>query len=258
LSYQDIEAAGLDALLQRDDLWVIDMRDPQTQSLGQLPNAQPHTDAVISRLVRQRRNDPPVLVYCYQGNDSRDLCSFLAQLGLNQVYHLVGGWAAWEKLVQPLTATTAPQLSTSHLAWLITHGFDPQDLNSRVGLGMTSLMLAALQGKHALVDELLALGADPRAVNDDEHHALWFACVQGDVALVKQLIDHGSNVNNRNVNGVTCTMYAASTGKLDVLKTLVEAGADLSIRTPEGIDTLESASTLPVLRYLRPLISQTA
>jgi len=256
LSYQDIEAAGLDALLQRDDLCVIDMRDPQAQRKGQLPNAQPPTDKVISHLVRQRRNDPPVLVYCYHGNDSRDLCRFLAQLGLKQIYNLVGGWEAWESLSKPATLSTTPQLSAPHKEWLISHGFDPQDLNSRVGLGMTSLMLASLQDRHALVDELLALGANPRAVNDDEHHALWFACVQGDVALVKKLIRHGSNLNNRNVNGVTCTMYAASTGKLDVLKTLVEAGADLSIRTPEGIDTLESASTLPVLRYLRPLIPQ--
>lgn len=259
MSYQDIHVAEVGELLQKDDLVVIDVRDAQAQSKGQLPNAVPPSDAVINNLVRQRRSNPPVLVYCYHGNSSRDLCSFLSQLGLNQVYNLVGGWEAWENWQQPQPARNDarnPALSDVHHNWLLSHGFDVSDLNSRVDLGMTSLMLAALQGKHDLVDALLAIGADPKAVNDDEHHALWFACVSGDVALVEKLISHGSNVNNRNINGVTCTMYAASTGKLDVLKALVEAGADLSIRTPDGIDALESSSTVPVLRYLKALVRE--
>jgi len=251
VSYQDIHAAELDTLLQQDGLMVVDMRDAQTRERGQLPGALPASDAVIGQLMQQRRRNPPVLVYCYHGNSSRDLCGFLSQLGLQQVYNLVGGWEAWANLA---AAPQQPALKPAHHSWLLSHGFDPQDHNSRAELGMTALMLAALQGEHALVAALLAAGADIRAVNDDEHHALWFACVHGDVALVQTLIDHGSNVDNRNVNGVTCAMYAASTGKLDVLQTLVAAGADLHIRTPDGIDALESSSTLPVLRYLKPLV----
>lgn len=248
MSYQDIHVADVGALLQRDDLVVIDMRDPTAQAQGQLPGAQPASDAVISGLMRQRRKNPPVLVYCYEGNASRELCDFVKQLGLSEVYNLAGGWSAWSKLAQP-------SLGDAHMAWIEAHGFDTADiLNSRVDLGMTSLMLAALQGDHDLVHALLGAGGDPKAVNDDEHHALWFACVHGDVGLVNTLIDNGSDVNNRNVNGITCAMYAASTGKLEVLKALVDAGADLSIRTPDGIDALESSSTVEVLRYLKPLV----
>ena len=36
------------------------------------------------------------MFYCYHGNQSRELCDFLGQLGLNRVYNLVGGWEAWE------------------------------------------------------------------------------------------------------------------------------------------------------------------
>lgn len=96
MSYHDILVHEVDDLLARDDITIIDMRDTQTRARGQLPYAQPHSEAVIGELVRQRRNNPPVLVYCYHGNSSRDLCSFLAQFGLSQVYNLVGGWAAWE------------------------------------------------------------------------------------------------------------------------------------------------------------------
>ena len=252
MSYQDIHVAELGELLHRDGLTVIDMRDAHSQGRGQLPMAQPHSDAVISSLLKQRRSNPAVLVYCYHGNSSRDLCSLLAQMGLEQVYNLVGGWSAWESWQQQ-----KPGLGEGHKSWLLAQGFDPDNLNSRVEMGMAPLMIAALKGEHELVDALLAAGADPRQVNDDEHHALWFACVNGDTKLVEKLIACGSNLDNRNINGVTCAIYAASTGKLDVLKTLVDAGANLGIRTHDGVDALESASTLPVLRYLKPLMRQT-
>lgn len=251
MSYHDINVVEVDELLQTDGLTVIDMRDAQARSRGQLPNAQLPSDEVIGGLVVKRRSDPPVLVYCYHGNSSRDLCSFLVKMGLKEVYNLVGGWAAWESRQQQ-----RPALDGHHRDWLGLQGFDPDNLNSRVGLGMSPLMLAALKGEHELVDALLAAGADPKQVNDDEHHALWFACVNGNVALVEKLIAHGSDVNNRNVNGVTCAIYAASTGKLDVLRTLVDAGASLDITTHEGVTALESASTLSVLRYLKTLLRE--
>lgn len=95
MSYQDIEAAQVATLLHRDNLVVLDTRDALSQSQGQLPKAQPASDQVIATLMKQRRTNPPVLVYCYEGNSSRDLCTFLAQLGLSEIYNLAGGWKAW-------------------------------------------------------------------------------------------------------------------------------------------------------------------
>lgn len=254
MSYQDIHASEVADFLTTEGLIVIDQRDEHTRSKGQLPSAQPASEAVISKLMMQRRKNPPVLVYCYHGNQSRELCSFLAQFGLSRVYNLEGGWQAWEGWQQQ---AAAPSNDDDPLqAWLLANGFDADDLNSRVEMGMSPLMLAALKGEKELVERMLAMGANPNHVNDDNHHALWFACVNGDTGLVATLIANGGNVDNRNVNDVTCAIYAASTGKLEVLKLLVEAGADLSVRTNGGYDALESASTLPVLRYLRPLVKQ--
>lgn len=251
MNYQDISVAEMEVLLQKDGLTIIDMRDAQTRSRGQLSNAQAASEQLISALMRQRKTNPHVLVYCYHGNSSRDLCSLLSQMGLTRVYNLSGGWAAWENWQQQ-----RPGLKQTHKAWLSAQGFDPDNLNSRVGMGMSPLMHAALKGEHELLDALLEAGADPRQVNDDEHHPLWFACVNGDTRLVEKLIASGSDINNRNVNGVTCAIYAASTGKLEVLQILVEAGANLAISTHDGVDVLDSASTLPVLRYLKPLLRQ--
>lgn len=98
--YQDIFAAEVAALLQQHQPLIIDQRDLQTRSKGQMADAQPASDEIINALARQRRNDPAVLVYCYHGNQSRELCSFLGGLGLSRVYNLVGGWEAWENWKQ--------------------------------------------------------------------------------------------------------------------------------------------------------------
>ncbi|MCU7960469.1 MAG: hypothetical protein KZQ58_10835 [gamma proteobacterium symbiont of Bathyaustriella thionipta] len=97
MSWQDIQAEELDALLQSGELLVIDQRDERTRSHGQLPHAQVVSEQLIQRLVRLRSKAPPVLVYCYHGNQSRELCEFLAQFGLPEVYNLAGGWQALEQ-----------------------------------------------------------------------------------------------------------------------------------------------------------------
>lgn len=250
MAYQDIDPAQLQDLLDSTRLIILDQRDPATRAMGELPGAQSVTDLLIGQLVRRRRASPAVLVYCYHGNQSRELCSFLSQLGLPQVYNLAGGWDALERWRQAHKAAT-DKGSQPHVSWLEERGFDPQDLNSRIDMGMSALMIASLEGRIELVKKLLALGADPNHINDDYHHALWFACVNGEVDLVSTLIENGADIDNRNVNGVTCAIYAASTGKLEVLKCLVDAGADLELCTHDGYDALDSATTLEVLRYLR-------
>jgi ankyrin repeat protein len=191
-----------------------------------------------------------VLVYCYHGNSSRDICQFIAGFGFKRVYNLVGGWQAWEQFSATLPAT-APEADLAE--WLSRHGFPADGIHARIDNGMSPLMVASLNGEQERVEQLLALGADPNHLNDDDHHALWFACVHGDPELVSLLIGHGADVDNQNVNGATCAIYSASTGKLEVLRRLVEAGADLGKETSGGYTALESASTRPVLKYLRGL-----
>ena len=251
MAYQDIQASELKTFLQREELVVIDMRDAASQAAGRLPNAHPDSDALVSALVKRRRRAPPVLVYCYHGNRSRDLCGFLSQFGLPEVYNLAGGWAAWEAH----QATISPGDDRLR-QWLDRNGFDSADCNSRTIRGTTPLMRAALQGDLQWVEALLGAGADPTLLNEDAHHALWFACVNGDPRLVKRLIEAGCDIDQCNINGITCAIYAASAGQLEALRALAEAGADLTIRTPDGYDALDCAATLPVLRFLKPLVRQ--
>jgi rhodanese-related sulfurtransferase len=248
MAYHDLDCAELETLRNEQDLLIFDTRDPNSYARSHLDGAQPVSDAAIKQLMKNRQQQRPILVYCYRGNSSRDICQFIAGFGYSRVYNLTGGWQAWEAYNQPAPAAQpGPDLA----AWLVHWGFATDNIHARAENGMSPLMLAALKGERALVEELLALGADPNHVNDDDHHALWFACVNGDAELVSLLIARGANVDNQNVNGATCAIYSASTGKLEVLQRLVQAGADLAKETSGGYTALESASTLPVLKYLR-------
>lgn len=250
MTYQDLQASEVAALRAEGEPTIFDTRDAASYARGHMDGAQPISDAALSHLIRTRQRRRPILVYCYRGNSSRDVCRLIAGLGFTRVYNLAGGWQAWERFIQ---APPAPTPSAGLVAWLREQGFPADNLHARDGTGMSPLMTAALKGERARVEELLALGADPNHVNDDDHHALWFACVHGDPELVSLLLSRGGNVDNQNVNGATCAIYAASTGKLEVLKRLVQAGADLGKETSGGYNALESASTLPVLKYLRGL-----
>ena len=255
MNYRDIHASELEALRAEPELLIIDIRDPASYASGHLEQAEPVSDSLLKQLIKSRQRQRPVLVYCYHGNSSRDICEFISGFGFERVHNLAGGWDAWEKHLQaaaPIAIGQSGHLST----WLSGQGLN--GLDDRTDNGMSPLMLAALHGERGLLEELLSLGADPNHVNEDDHHALWFACVHGDPATVAYLIDRGADIDNVNVNGVTCAVYAASTGKLEVLKCLVEAGADLSKETSGGYTALDSASTLPVLKYLRSLQQQAA
>lgn len=243
VTYRDIHPSEWPALRDEPDLLVFDMRDPASYAAGHLDGAVPVTDSAVRQLIKSRQRQRPVLVYCYHGNSSRDLCELLAGFGFERVHNLVGGWQAWKQGIGAQDSGLS--------GWLAGRGFPSDGIHVRLDNGMSPLMVASLQGERQVVEALLAHGADPNHVNDDDHHALWFACVHGDPELVSLLIAHGANVDNQNVNGATCAIYAASTGKLEVLRRVVEAGADLGLETTGGYTALDSASTLPVLKYLR-------
>ncbi|UOG90974.1 MAG: ankyrin repeat domain-containing protein [Candidatus Thiothrix sulfatifontis] len=248
MSYESLLAEQVPELLEQADVVVLDTRDPHSFAQGHLPNAKPADEANIARLIRGRNKAQPVLVYCYHGNSSRDLCRLLGGFGYTQVYNLEGGWQAWASYRDRQEAN----LSASTAAWLSQFGFEANNLHSRVGNGMSALMVAAHEARADIVEELLQAGADPNHRNDDGNAALWFACVSNAPTIIQRLAAQGANLNNQNVNGASCLIYAASAGRLEAVKTLVSAGADLSLQTLDGFNALDSAATLAILKYLKP------
>jgi len=248
MKYEDLTAPQVAEFLTRPNAVVLDIRDEHSFKQGHIEGAQPAGDAVMGRLLRSKQRDIPMLVYCYHGHSSRDMANFLCGLGFHYVYNLEGGWQAWFEFAEKNTAASPAELT----AWLTQAGFDARNLNSRGDNAMSVLMTAALQNNLEIVQALLSAGADVNLLNDDENNALWFACFKENLAIIRLLAAHGIDINHQNVNGATCVIYAASAGKLEVVKTLVELGANLGKATLDGFSALDSAATLPILRFLKP------
>ncbi len=249
MGYTNLPVQQADKLLKYKDVVILDMRDEQSFMSDHIKGAIPASETNIQDLIRSGKRDIPVIIYCYHGNSSRDLSGFLSALKLTQVYNLEGGWEAWSRY-QSSAGTTA----TDHLDnWMIKHGFDPDNLNSRVENGMSAAMIAILEGQTDILKALIDNNIDLNLVNDDENNALWFACLKEDQDSIQTLLKSGINIDNHNVNGATALIYAASAGKFEIVKFLVQAGADTKKSTLDGFTALDSATTYPILKLLKPL-----
>ncbi|MGA7178653.1 MAG: ankyrin repeat domain-containing protein [Thiobacillaceae bacterium] len=140
--------------------------------------------------------------------------------------------------------------------WLESEGFPvaaslQESLLRRIVNATTPLMHAARLGRADLIVDLLARGADLRALNADGNGALWFACFANCVACVNALIKAGAPVDNQNVNGATALIYTASAGKTEMVKLLLEAGANTMLETLDGFSALDLADNRACMKMLK-------
>jgi rhodanese-related sulfurtransferase len=97
MSYENMYVNQVDEFLDLNDAMVLDIRDRQSFDAGHLRGAVHADEECMGWLIRKRKTNPPILVYCYHGNTSRDFASLVHNLGYNQVFHLEGGWKAWNE-----------------------------------------------------------------------------------------------------------------------------------------------------------------
>jgi ankyrin repeat protein len=102
----------------------------------------------------------------------------------------------------------------------------------------TALYCAARGGQTAVVEQLLAAGADPDLANAAGDTPLLWAAQQGDVATVDALLAGGAAIDQATDAGHTPLLRAVYGGHDDVVARLLDAGADPDL--PAGIDSLEA------------------
>jgi ankyrin repeat protein len=119
----------------------------------------------------------------------------------------------------------------------------------------TSPLALAIENRDAeMVRTLLDLGHDPDLGGIVV--PLAEASQQGDAAIVELLLARGADVNAKGEEGETALMWAASRGKLDLVKRLIEAGAKVFQRDLDGEDVLDYAlkgNSAAVIDLLLPL-----
>ncbi len=88
---------------------------------------------------------------------------------------------------------------------------------------------------------LLAAGADPLAVNEENSQLLMHAAISGRGELVGLMLQLGCDANHRNVNGRTALHEAARFGNIEGVRVLADAGADPDCRDRLGQTPLTEA-----------------
>lgn len=135
------------------------------------------------------------------------------------------------------------------------------EINSRTGskLGISPLMLAAMNGHAATVKLLLDMGSDINAqIETNRNTALTLACFQGRCEVVSLLLDRKANVEHRAKTGLTPLMEAASGGYVEVGRILLDKGADVNAPpVPSSRDTaLTIAADKGHYRFVELLIKR--
>ena len=107
---------------------------------------------------------------------------------------------------------------------------------------MPPIIGAARDGNVALLEQLLASGADPNVragVND--WTPLMHAIHKNQPGSVRVLLAHGARPDERGGTGVTALIMAAGYGYADSVKLLLGAGANPYLTAGDGTDALHAA-----------------
>ncbi len=104
--YEEISAAEAVQLMNRESAWTLDVREDKEIQDGVIPSARRVALSELPKRVGELKDQKgPVIAYCKNGVQAHRACRILAREGLEPVYNLKGGIAAWREAGMPLEAS---------------------------------------------------------------------------------------------------------------------------------------------------------
>ncbi len=146
--------------------------------------------------------------------------------------------------INPATGTTPMYAAslyghTAIVEKLIAAG---ADVNKKTTKGFIPLHAATQYGKEALTDILIAAGADIDKQTSLGSTSLYLATYEGHTAIVEKLIAAGADVNKAANKGTTPIYTASYEGHTAIVEKLITAGADVNKTNEGGFTPLHAAT----------------
>jgi len=140
------------------------------------------------------------------------------------------GAAAAEPAENPAPLVDAAHAGDDAAAQALLASKPHPDVNQSSSDGTSALHWAVYHNDVALIDRLLAAGANPNARNDYGSTPLALSAVVGNVAVMKKLLKAGADVESANADGQTALMIVARTSNLEAASVLLSHGAHVNAR----------------------------
>ncbi len=106
------------------------------------------------------------------------------------------------------------------------------------------LFAAAMMGKLARTEALLAQGIDVNGKTASGRTALMAASFNGNVKIVKALLAYGADVSIADNSGTTALMDATVFGDEDIVNSLIAAGADVNALDKQNVTVMARAKKI--------------
>lgn len=85
----------------RDDLWILDVREPHEWAFVHLPGSHHIPLGQLPSLLDQLPKDRPLACLCHHGIRSHHAACMLSSAGFREVYNISGGIDRWAIEVDP-------------------------------------------------------------------------------------------------------------------------------------------------------------
>ena len=162
-------------------------------------------------------------------------------------------WRGWRLPRRPLQASDVPAAAivgdTDAVRRLLDLGLPVDAVDSQ---GCSALLRAAGGGHRALVELLLARGANPALAANTGATPLSAAVSMRQAEIVERLLEAGAGLEQRLPGEVTVLMLAAALGLPELVARLLQAGADLHATDAQGLTPLHCATLYGFTARERP------
>ncbi|MDW8214034.1 MAG: rhodanese-like domain-containing protein [Roseiflexaceae bacterium] len=98
----NVDVATARAIMGRDDVVLLDVREPEEYAAGHIPGVQLIPMGTVPARLSDIPTDKTVIVTCRSGNRSGQITDFLRRNGFTRVHNMRGGILAWQRAGYPI------------------------------------------------------------------------------------------------------------------------------------------------------------